>query len=326
MGWTAYKVTLRLCSPMHIGAGKVGNLQRTRPYVAGRNLWGALTAHLTRDGDPQGKPAPVEYKAMGDRVHDELAFTYFFPTTDQQGCKPLFPHLDAQGNRGYGWDGSGAPLLDASAFRYHFLSTYASTALDYTAYSAQEASLHEVECLTPHTRDREPVYLTGYIFQAEGSSLNWQRALTRLQIGGERGYGWGRVEVAEPAGIREVQEREVPLFGTGHVAHLDGPRVHIHLEKDQPTLAHALAAPFEDKTCCNDDGTPRIRGKVIHVEGTVEPLVGREVDPTDGRFGVHLSPARICYTPGARVGEATQVQIGRFGVWERCPEPIEGAP
>jgi len=280
---------------MHIGAGKVGNLQRTRPYVAGRNLWGALTARLTRDGDSQGKPDPGEYERMGDRVHGELAFTYFFPTTCSDGTVECWP-----------WD---------DGFRYRFLSTYASTALDYTAYSAQEASLHEVECLIPHTRDRKPVYLMGYIFQAEGPSLNWQRALTRLQIGGERGYGWGRVEVVEPAGIQEMQEREVPLFGTGHIAHLDGPRVHIHLEKGQPTLAHALAAPFEDKICRNDDGTPRIRGKVVHVEGTVEPLVGRETKP-DTRFGVHLSPARICYAPGARVEEATQVHIGPYGVWE----------
>ena len=44
MAWRAYKIVLRLRSPLHIGRGKVGNLQRTRPYVAGRNLWGALTA------------------------------------------------------------------------------------------------------------------------------------------------------------------------------------------------------------------------------------------------------------------------------------------
>jgi hypothetical protein len=325
MGWTAHKIVLRLRSPLHIGAGKMGNLQRTRPYVAGRNLWGALTARLTRDGDSQGKPAPEEYEAMGGRVHDELAFTYFFPTTDSEGDQPLFPCLDAQGNRGYGWDGSGAPLLDESAFRYHFLSTYASTALTYPQQSAAEGTLHEVECIVPHTLDNGvPVYLAGYVFAQDGAP-DWKSALKRLQLGGERGYGWGRVEVVEPAGIQEMEEREAPLFGIGHIAHLDGPRVHIHLEKGQPTLAHALAAPFEDKICRNDDGTPRIRGKVVHVEGTVEPLVGRETKP-DTRFGVHLSPARICYAPGARVEEATQVRIGPYGVWERCPEPAEGAP
>ena len=312
MTWNGYCVVLRLRSPMHIGAGKVGNLQRTRPYVAGRNLWGALTARLARDGDPQGKPAPEEYKAMGCRVHEELAFTYLYLTADSQGCQPLFPHLDTQGNWGYGWDGSGAPQMDASAFRYLFLSTYASTALDYTAYSAQEASLHEVECLVPHTRNDRPVYLTGYVFQREGSDLNWQEALNRLQIGGERGYGWGRVEVAA---LTDIRESDVPLFGTGHVACLDGDSVRIRLEKDQPLLAHALAADFGGEHRAVPD---------TDITGPVEPLVGRETKP-DTRFGVHLSRARICYAPGARVEKALQVQVGRFGVWERCPELAEGA-
>ena len=49
MTWTAYRVVFKLRSPMHIGCGKVGNVQRTRPYVIGRNFWGALTMRLTRD-------------------------------------------------------------------------------------------------------------------------------------------------------------------------------------------------------------------------------------------------------------------------------------
>lgn len=314
MAWTAYKVVLRLRSPMHIGKGKVGNLQRTRPYVAGRSLWGALTAHLTREEDGDGRPDPEEYPKMGQLVHTELAFTYLFPTTDPLGCEPLFPHLDARGNWGYGQDGGGAPSLDASTFRYRFLSTYASTALDYTAYSAEEASLHEVECLTPYTRDGIPVFLTGYLFQRGSSALDWQRALRRLQIGGERGYGWGQVEVKA---LTETRERDMPLFGTDHVARLDVSPNHVILElaNDQPVLAHVLAADFEK----GDDGKHEaVPGDLV--EGSVEPLVGRETKP-DTKFGVHLSNARICYVPGSRVAKNTKVQIGPFGVWERCPEP-----
>ena len=37
--WTAYRVVLRLRGPMHIGNGRVGNIQQTRPYVPGRNIW-----------------------------------------------------------------------------------------------------------------------------------------------------------------------------------------------------------------------------------------------------------------------------------------------
>jgi len=318
MSWIAHKVVLRLRSPMHIGAGKVGNLQRTRPYVAGRNLWGALTARLTRNDDSEGKPHPKKYQEVGCRVHKELAFTYFFPTVDGDGDKPLFPHLDTRGSWGYGRDGNGTPRMGAAAFQYRFLSTYASTALDYTAQSAQEASLHEVECLTHHTRDNEQVYLTGYVFQREGADLDWQGALTRLQVGGERGYGWGRVEVVHSDGIREIQGGGVPLFGTGHVALLDGPHGFIRLAEGQPVLAHALAAPFKDPVCCDDDEPPVVRGKVAHIRGEVEPLVGRETTQK-GRFGVRLSRARICYAPGARVEESITVQIGPYGVWEGAP-------
>ena len=315
MGWIAHKVVLCLRSPMHIGVGKVGNLQRTRLYVAGRNLWGALTARITRDDDSEGKPHPGEYQEVGCRVRKELAFTYFFPTVDEAGDKPLFPHLDTKGGWGYGRDGNGTPRMDASTFRYRFLSTYASTALDYTAQSAQEASLHEVECLLPHTRNDKPVYLTGYIFQAEGSDLDWKGALTHLQIGGERGYGWGRVEVAT---LDKIEKDEVHLFSTGHVAHLDGPHVYVRLAEDQPVLAHTLAAPFEDRMCCGDDEPPIVRSEVARIQGPVEPLVGRETTQK-GRFGVRLSQARICYAPGARVKQAISVQIGPYGVWEGAP-------
>ena len=118
MAWQAYHVVLRLHAPLHVGCGKVGNLQRTRPYVAGRNLWGALTAGLTRR-TAETAPAFDDYAEMGNRVHDNLAYTYFYPTTCPDGTVPLWP-----------WD---------TGFAYRFLSTYAGTALDYRATSAAEA-------------------------------------------------------------------------------------------------------------------------------------------------------------------------------------------
>ncbi|WP_421658974.1 hypothetical protein [Leptothermofonsia sp. ETS-13] len=35
MTWTAYRVVFKLKSPMHIGCGKVGNVQRTVPMCQG---------------------------------------------------------------------------------------------------------------------------------------------------------------------------------------------------------------------------------------------------------------------------------------------------
>lgn len=325
MAWTAHQLVLRLRSPMHIGRGKVGNLQRTRPYVAGRNLWGALTARLARSEHPEGTPHPSRYRDIGQKVHDELAFTYLYPTVARDGTVGPWPWADG--------------------FRYRFLSTYASTALDYGAGSAEEASLHEVECLTPytrdgipvfltgldgrplrpearspaHTRDAMPVFLTGYVFQQESSDLNWKGALQRLQIGGERGYGWGSVEEVT---VSELDERPVSLFGTDHTAHLDGNAVRIHLAVGQPILAHTLAADFDTGGRRKPKAVPE-----AVVDGPVEPLVGRETsyrEDAGTRFGVRLSQARICYVPGSRVIQAATVQIGHFAVWEEHTEPVDG--
>jgi len=203
--------------------------------------------------------------------------------------------------------------MDAATFRYRFLSTYASTALNYTTVSAEEASLHEVECLLPNTRavttddQSDRVYLTGYIFQQDGSDLNWESALSQLQIGGERGYGWGQVEICKKVAI---QKNEVNLFDVGHTAHLDGDNVNIRLKEGEAILAHTLATDHEQR---EDHKVPTVPQGVI--EGRVEPLVGRYTKP-DSLFGVNLSQARICYVPGDRVKDSICVQIGRFGIWE----------
>ena len=280
MTWTAYRVVLRLRSPMHIGRGKVGNVQRTRSYVTGRVLWGALTERLTRDHFRGKGPATdsKQYANVSATVHSKLAFTYFYPTTSKDGQVPLWP-----------WD---------DGFAARFLSTYPSTALVYPQQSAEEGTLHEVECLVPHTLDEgKPVYLVGYLFAKDGAT-DWQSALTRVQLGGERGYGWGRVEPVDDPQPWDGQ----PLFGWYTLEPDAWPPV-LTAEEKAPLLAHALAAKFEG------------RRPVSGVWGPVEPLVGRETKP-GGKFGVHVSPARICYVPGSVVDAGTRMQIGPYGLWE----------
>jgi hypothetical protein len=82
MTWTAYHVTLRLLAPMHIGWRKLGNLQQTRPYVTGRNLWGALTARLTRELGSN------KYEFVGKQVDDCMRFTYFYPSVSKDNVEP----------------------------------------------------------------------------------------------------------------------------------------------------------------------------------------------------------------------------------------------
>jgi len=280
MAWKAYQVVLRLLSPMHIGWIKQGNLQRTRPYVTGKALWGALTARLTRDHPELGG----DYAKVGQRVNQELAFSYFYPAISEDvDCRPW-------GDR-------------ADEFAWRYLGSYASTALDYGRNTAEEGSLHETEFIAPYTRDSQQVYLVGYIFERQGCTLPWQDVLSRLQLGGERTYGWGRVRLKKMSSPLSSGEK---FFVDGLAMALDGERPVLQASPGTPLLAHALAAEFQG------------RQPVSSVRGPVEPLLGRETDP-QGRFGAHLPEARICWTPGGTLTAHAEIIIGEYGIWEGAP-------
>jgi hypothetical protein len=266
MEWTPWFVSFRLISPLHIGCKKIGNLQVTRPYVPGKTLWGALTARLVRDeGDNN-------YNDVGVRVNKELRLSYFYPSTSQDNVE-LWPWDNRE------WD-------NRDDFNWKFIGSYVSTALD--GDTAEEGSLHEVEYISPTTRDGSPVFLVGYIFEKTGCQLKWKEALKRIQLGGERGYGWGRIElIGEP--VKKCS------FFNSYVFDCAGSDPGITVEKNKPILAHA-----------------QIEGLDCH--GTIEPLVGRETD-NNKRFGGVLSRADICWLPGSIVKESEVFRIIEHGIW-----------
>lgn len=276
MAWTAYQLVLRLLSPMHIGAGKVGSLQITRPYVTGRVWWGALTARLTR---ALFKPArPEDYAETGRLVNEQLAFTYFYlacPTTGG-AFAPCFP-----------WD-------NPDDFDYRFRRSYASTSLVYPQQAAAETTLHEIEYMSPRRLDNgEPVFLLGYLFARDDCHFPWTNALSRLQFGGERGYGWGAVR------LQSVEPLTSPLLFGALNAQLDADRPRVTVPAGERLLAHAQA-------------------KDAPTEGMVEPLVGREwraADKTNRHSGAHVEYAGFYMRPGAKALADTQFTIGPFGVW-----------
>lgn len=281
MTWTAYRIVFKLKSPMHIGCGKVGNVQRTRPYVTGRVFWGALTMRLTRHATSGSATDSKQYKTFGDTVNSHLAFTYFYPAiaklqeNHSKGYEIAFP-----------WD-------NESQFRHRSLSSYASTALVYPQQAADEGLLHEVEFLSPRTLDEgKQVYLIGYVFEKEGCTLQWQDACKRLQMGGERGYGWGDVECVEikPPENHDLFEEQATFNGGG-----DSPII-----QAERLLAHASSTG-------------------ITATGEIEPLVGREwrsYNTTNRYAGQHIEKfGDICWIPGSVVERSLDFVIRDFGIW-----------
>ena len=287
MTWTAYQVSFRLLSPMHIGWRKLGNLQQTRPYLTGRNLWGALTARLTRE------VGSSDYAGIGKQVDDQLAFTYFYPYA--------LPGEDSTWSWPDQWDDFAWPWSDWDKFAWTFLGSYASTALA-NGRNAEAGSLHETEFIAPRTREGKQVYLVGYIFTTVGLQKDqkhplskWQSVLERIQLGGERGYGWGRVQLQD---CRE-QINNAECFGYKLLPNDVRPRLkalgNTHL------LAHTDAET----------------DSVSNREVSIEPFVGRETKKGYTNFGKELSLAAVCWVPGGKVTQGETFQIRPKGVWEQ---------
>lgn len=282
MSWSAYQVVFKLSSPIHIGCGKIGNLQRTRSYVIGRVFWGALTMRLTRN-KISNSPAidSEEYKKVGNEVHSHLAYTYFYPATKSNGTIKVE------------W-----PWQQENYFRYRFLSSYTSTALSYRQHSASPGMLHEVEFLSPKTINTgEQVFLLGYVFEHKDCKLQWKEACERLQFGGERGYGWGDVEL-----INNEKLTGVEIFQG---------KIELTLTEDRPIIS--LTSKEAKKhllshTCANS----------ITATGEVEPLVGREwrsYNSQNRYIGQHIEYNGIYFSPGSEVDEEKKFEITDFGLW-----------
>jgi len=292
MSYTIYQIILRLHSPLHIGCREVGYLRRTRPYVSGRALRGALVNRVGRNQNIRGEEPGDPFRAVSKTFAQYLTFTYFYPALNEDGkWKVCFP-----------WE-------DEADFRRRFLSSYTSTALTYTQQTAAEGLLHEIEFISPRTLDTgEPVYLMGYVFVQEErlkkEKYDWVGALRRLQLGGERGYGWGDARLVEKSD--PVTDR---LFGKISFK-TDEKRPVLALKENEAVLAHTSA---QNAT----------------LSGPVEPMVGREWRADKGsqkHIGQHLAYNGVCFAPGSRTRQPSQFILGEGGYWQMISIEKEQQP
>jgi hypothetical protein len=249
-------------------------------------LWGALTAHLTR------KKGGENYEEAGRQVNDSIKISYFYPAIDPD--KPLYPRFDPKKGVMFGE----AEDMPRERFEGLFTRSYASTALNYFQVSAEEGSLHEVEFIAPSVKCDDktlPVYLTGYLFIKKGGIYPFEEVesvLNRLQLGGERTYGFGRVE-----GNGEVI-REIDWFFGLYKVYLEEPESPIIIidQKHKVLLAHTLTEDLDQ------------------VSGEIEPLVGREWKDSKSRH--EPTEAKICWVPGSSVSKERKFKIVQDGVWQ----------
>ena len=276
--WHAFRVAFPLRSPLHVGWRTTGNLKQTRPYLIGRSFWGALTARVARDlldGD---------YREADIQVRRNVVHTYFYPSVNPDRVD-LWP-----------WG------RDRDRFAWLHLDSFSSTAL-VDGRAKLDGSLHETELIAPVARDGSPVWLVGYVWCTDaGLELVSRKRLGRLQFGGERAYGWGRVS---PPSMAPLSASDL-LFGIWNWAEESG-QIDVHPPSTEPVQVVAHVAM--DKA-----------GSTEAPHGRVEALVGRLTTESKRlQFGGAMSTAEICLSPGTL--SSASYSIGGFGLWRRPVSP-----
>ncbi len=279
MAWQHYRLVFRLLSPLHIGYRRTGNLMETRRYVPGKNLWAALTARLVRDAG-HGADGGA-YREVGRAVHKHFRFGYLWPSLDREN--PYFP-----------WENDD--------FDYLFLGSAASTALEHTRRAAQDGTLHDVEFIAPITRTGKQVYLIGDLWvrtDLPDSVTYWQDALRAFALGGEQGYGWGRMRLEQaPQSLKGKNS-----IG-GFAWRVDDQKIVLTVPAENKITAHAVA----------DD-----ESVISSIVGAVEPMIGWERQK-DGNYAL-TKRVIVAYVPGAATVQKGQFRLGDYGIWRPVNRP-----
>ena len=197
MSWSLFRWVWRLEAPLFIGMSPAGALNRCRPYVPARALWGAVTAEIARLKSGESFP---DYKGVGDEVKRSCRFTYLFPAEKRDGrFLAWLPKFEKEKGLRWHLQGCGESRSDRD-FRRRLLDTRPGTAIMPESDSALEGSLRHTECIGPWWRDSNsqgetaaPVLLLGYVFWQDSNFHRQLQDIETLFIGGDTRYGLGKI-------------------------------------------------------------------------------------------------------------------------------------
>jgi hypothetical protein len=288
-----YQVTYKARSPIHIGYRSIGILKTTRYYITGSAIWGAITAVMTRYlmGTPVSK-----YKRVGEFVKKNIRTTYFFPKVNNIVYHPVYQNGEVR----YG-------DISESAFEKIFIHSFVSTALD-KRKTADEDTLHEVEFVRNEVRmekDIRDVCWVGYFFVNEKKGdleieiedndfiikgdreMKASEVLKKIQVGGERNYGFGRLELSNS--FEKIDKNTGKVFG----CRLDRDRI-----RSRIALSHVYY-------------------RNIAYMGEVEPLVGRKwgAKGSGRESSIEGDTNFVFFAPGTRFTHESVFEVADCGVW-----------
>ena len=244
MTWQMYRWVWQLRSPLHVGYGPAGALNRTRLYIPARNMWAALTAEIARE--QAGGATFPDYQNIGQLLQENFRFTYLYPAeqVNRRWLAWLPRYVQKENKVGFYWYREDGASLSNHRFRHRLLYTQPGTAIAPSTDTAEEGTLREVEYIRPFwqtkgTEEPQPVAFVGYLFLREpwppGINRNTLQKVQELYVGGETRYGFGRLALV-PYSDRDPWEHTTRCFDYEVDLTGDAPKIKV------PTflLAHAL--------------------------------------------------------------------------------------
>lgn len=295
--WQRYRLSWRLASPLHIGYRTIGTIARTRLWVPGRNVWGALIDALARAQGATSQ-SPGKFGEVQKAVNAAMRFEAWFigPVADHA----WYPKYELRKEGEVGENGLHYGDIPEREMQRLVLGANVSTAIDHGPTIAEEGMLFETEYISPcllrkditqHDIARwqkgEPVYLAGHLWAkatdeirlnpddiiVQGISL--KSIAGSLSIGGERAKGYGQLV----EGTLGCAPDSAYIF--------DGEHLIVREMKPFPLWVET-------------EGVTAIRGEV-------EPVVGRST--TDKGYGASLTKGRFCWLPGSVCEQDITVQF-----------------
>lgn len=312
-----YELEYKIISPIFVGYGcKLGIVNRTLYYVPGKTFWGAITSIISRETMGNKYDEKI-YEKVGKFVRKHLIFSYFYPKVEN---KIFYPKYTERGIE-FGH-------LNKEEFERRFITSYISTGINKDLKTAEKRSLHEFELITNKTSEGKNIKLAGYLFtdldrnygrsengltyfvnevnnakfkiQINGKMIDILQIIKNLQIGGERKYGFGKIELIK----NRIEEKEISFYDSKIKMNLlEG---FIEYDENLPLLSHLL---LKEK-----NGVDYFQ-KIVHIKGDIEPFVAREWD----KKGAGEKPKfeGIFASPGSKVKlmEGAKIKVGRYGFW-----------
>jgi hypothetical protein len=299
---------------LHIGYYKSSHLKKTRYYAGGRLIWAALTSKLT-------KLLSIDnYEMIGDYLKNVLRIGYLFPYAKGSLYLPKYT------SEGLFFNCSPDPI-SKDDFERRFVSSIKSTAINPLSQTSEEEMLFEIEFIMPYTREREneigrKTFLKGLVWINLDSKLdqikieiknndviinynnlniNFQKELAnRFQIGGERTYGLGLIELLDFSEIKKKQIKDFPSIWFSK-----NNEIYLKIKRNE-----AIWCPL----LYREDISFKKKGD-LEIKGDLEPLVGRKWSKESGA-GKDLTFKGFIWKPGTIANQNITCKINEDGLFE----------